>query len=552
MIIHSMHALNTLNFLQKQVVSPLFIMVLASVGVSLVSCGITSLPANVQSSITQTESNISATNNKLINSTSAKQTNFITHDASGYFGNQVIMQNNTDYLPAVFNNTIQIDKQFLGLKSLASSLTELIGIPTVIDISTPDISADNCNDVRITQQEGNLLDLLNLIGARCDLSWTYLDGKLILSDTETKTWIVKNIPGDVQVQNQVNTNSGIQAQAGSGGSGSIGGGSSQSQSQQNAVQNVAFNLQNSLWNNLKEGIENIKSRTGKFNISPSTSSVTVTDKPSVLLRVDRYMKSQNDIMSRQVQIDIQILNVDVDSTDNYGINWGLALNGADASFSINGQAVAQGSSSNISGFTPSPVFVPTSTTQAFTVTANSGELTGSQLIINALSTIAKTSLITSTAVTTLSNQPVPVQFVDQQGYLASVTTTQTSNVGSQTALTPGQLTTGFTLNVLPVIQGDGEVYMQLSINLSALKQISQYSSNGSSIQLPETLQRNLMEKAVIRSGDCFVLVGYDSDSQAITNTGVGGAYNWLLGGGVSAKKTRTRMVILVTPRVVSA
>lgn len=207
MIIHSMHALNTLNFLQKQVVSPLFIMVLASVGASLVSCGITSLPANVQGSITQTESNISATNNKLINSTSAKQTNFITHDTSGYFGNQVIMQNNTDYLPAVFNNTIQIDKQFLGLKSLAGSLTELIGIPTVIDISTPDISADNCNDVRITQQEGNLLDLLNLIGARCDLSWTYLDGKLILSDTETKTWIVKNIPGDVQVQNQVNTNS---------------------------------------------------------------------------------------------------------------------------------------------------------------------------------------------------------------------------------------------------------------------------------------------------------------------------------------------------------
>ena len=255
-------------------------------------------------------------------------------------------------------------------------------------------------------------------------------------------------------------------------------------------------------------------------------------------------------MSRQVQVDIQILNVDVNATDNYGINWGLALSaGIDSSFTINGQAIS--GSGSTSTFTPSPVFVPTATTQAFTFGTNSGNLSGSQLIINALSTLSKTSLVTSTAVTTLSNQPVPVQFVDQQGYLASTTTTQTSQVGSQTALTPGQVTTGISLNVLPVIQNDGTVFMQLSINISSLKQISEFSSQGASIQLPETLQRNLMQKAVIHSGDCFVVTGFDSDSQAITNTGVGGPYEWFLGGGVSANKTRTRMVILVTPRVVN-
>ncbi|MBP9741742.1 MAG: PilN family type IVB pilus formation outer membrane protein [Burkholderiales bacterium] len=517
---------------------------------NMASCGITSLPKDVRQSIDQNESSIATINNKLVNSKSINQENFIHHAATGYLSSQAIIQNNTDYLPPVFNNMIQIDKQFFGLRSIASTITDLTRLPTVIDVNSFDMNS-TCNDIRITQQSGSLIDLLNLIGARCDLGWSYRDGKLILADTETKTWIVKNIPGDIQVQNQVNSNSGMQSQSGGGSGSTGGGGQSQAQSQQNSIQNVAFNLQNSLWNNLKEGIDNIKSKNGKFNISPSTSSVTVTDKPSVLLRIDRYMKNQNEIMSRQVQIDIQILNVDVDATDNYGINWGLVFQGSDVGFSINGQAVSQGATGTASGFTPSPVFVPTATTQAFTVTANSGNLSGSQLIINALSTIAKTSLVTSTAVTTLSNQPVPVQFVDQQGYLASVTTTQTSNVGSQTALTPGQITTGFTLNVLPVIQGNGSVYMQLSINLSALKQISQYSSNGSSIQLPETLQRNLMEKAVVHSGDCFVLVGYDSDAQAITNSGVGSAYNWLLGGGVSAQKARTRMVILVTPRVIN-
>src|SRR6185437_49407 len=391
---------------------------------------------------------------------------------------------------------------------------------------------DGCADVRITQQDGNLIDLLNLIGSRCDLSWTYRDGKIILSDTETKTWPVKGIPGDVQVQNQISNNSGVQSQSGAngasigGGSGGGGGSTGQSQagSQQSSTQNIAFNLQNSLWTNLQDSVKSVLSPSGKLNISPSTSSITVTDKPSVLLRVDRLMRSQNDIMKRQVQIDVQVLNVDVEAQDNYGINWGLALNGANAKFSINGQAVSQSSSMDGVKFVASPVFVPTNTTQAFTIGATSGDLNGSSLVINALSTITKTSLVTSTAVTTLSNQPVPVQFIDQLSYLASVQNTISGQGGlSQVSLTPGQITTGFSLNVLPVIQSDNSVFLQLSINISALKKIAQYTSNGSSLQLPETLQRNLMQKAVIRSGDTFVVTGFDSTEQAINNTGVGGA-----------------------------
>ena len=92
--------------------------------------------------------------------------------------------------------------------------------------------------------------------------------------------------------------------------------------------------------------------------------------------------------------------------------------------------------------------------------------------------------------------------------------------------------------------------MQLSINLSSLKQIAQFSTQGASIQLPETLQRNLMQKAVVRSGDCFVVTSFDSNSQNINNNGVGSAYSWILGGGVNARKNHTRIVILVTPRII--
>lgn len=522
----------------------------------LLSCSFTTLPGDVRKSVGQTESGIASGNAKLEAAKNIQHDNYVRHTSVGYFGNQTITQNDADFLPPIFSNNVQLDRQFFGVRSLAGGLTDLTGLSTILDIAGND--NDNCTDVRITQQSGNLIDLLNLVSSRCDLSWSYRDGKIVLSDTETKTWIVKNIPGDIQVQNQINNNTGVQSQSGSNGSSVGGGGSggastgqSQSQSQQNTTQNIAFNLQNSLWTNLQDGVKSMLSKAGKLSISPATSSLTVTDRPSVILRVDRYIKNQNDIMKRQVQIDVQVLNVDVNAEDNYGINWGLVLNGANANFSINGQAVSQAATGNGTSFVSSPVFVPTNTTQAFTIGTDSGSLNGSQLVINALSSITKTSLVTSTAVTTLSNQPVPVQFIDQQAYLASVTTTQTAQVGSQTALTPGQLTTGFSLNILPVIQGDGMVYMQLSLNISILKNISQFSTQGASVQLPNTLQRNLMQKAVIRNGDTFVVTSFDSDSQALSNTGVGGAYNWLLGGGVSANKKRTRMVILVTPRVVN-
>ncbi|MBY0379123.1 MAG: PilN family type IVB pilus formation outer membrane protein [Burkholderiales bacterium] len=525
---------------------------------SLFGCSFTHLPSDVQKSISSTESGIDGANRSIAQAKNKQADNFIKHSNTGFFGNQVIVGDNASILPPVFNNPIQLDQQYFGLRSISSSITDLTQIPTMIDLSSDD--NDVCRSIRVTQQTGNLIDLLNLIAAKCDIGWTYKGGNLVLSDTQTKTWDVKGIPGDTQVQNQIQNQTGIQGQSGANGtsSGSGGGGGSTGQSQANAnqstTQNIAFNLQNNLWQNLKDGIQAILSKTGKVSISPATSSLTVTDRPSVLLRVDQYMHDQNATLKRMVMIDVQVYNVAVTKQDNYGINWNLVLAGAGSSFSVNGAAVTPGTVGGTSTFSPSPVFIPSNTTQAFTFgvpTTAGTALSGSQLIINALSQQNKTSLVTSTAVTTISNQPVPVQFVNQQSYLSSVSTTVTGSAGTaQTALTPGQLTTGFSLNILPVIEENGNVNMQLALNVSSLTAIQQFSSNGSSIQLPQTSQSNLMQKVIIKSGDTFVVSGFDSNNNQITNTGVGGIYNWIFGGGVSAQNVRNRMIVLVTPHVV--
>lgn len=521
-------------------------------------CSFTSLPSDARKSISGAESGIDSANKQLANTKPIVQNNFIQHKTTGYFGSKAIQISDSDNLPPVFQNQIQMDQTFYSLKDVADRVTNLTRIPTLVSYGQfASNGSEYFQPFRITQTDGNLLDLLSSITQKTDTAWSYQNNKIIISEYQTKRWKIRAIPGDIQVQNSIQNNAGIQGQGGASGGAQIGqgggGGASTSQSQANqqasTIQNVAFNLQNSLWDMLKKSLEAMKSKNGKLNIDPSTSSVVMTDKPSVIELADGYIKKTNKDLNQEVIIDVQVLQVVTNKTDNYGINWNLALNGSNASFTINGQAVSAGSSGGTS-FTPSPVFVPTNTTQAFTIGATSGDLSGSQLVINALSTIGKASLVTNSSHVTLNYQPAPFQFVNQQSYLASVSTTQTAQVGSQTALTPGQITLGYSLNVLPVVMDDNEVLVQVSLNLSSLNGIKVFSTQGAQIQLPDVQLGNALQKIKIRSGDTFVMSGFDSDTNKILNQGVGGATNWLLGGGVSADQTKQRLVVLITPHLV--
>lgn len=507
------------------------------------SCSLTTLPRDSKTAIKNVDNEINDVNKRATKQNKVSTESFVRHSSAGYLGINSIPIADTDFLPPIFSNNIQMDKVFYDFKEIAEMITNLTKIPTLLNIEKNDNTV-----IRITQNEGNLVDLLNMITRKSDTSWTYQDHKLIISDFQTKRWHIDALPGEVQMQDQIYTNSGIQGQ--SGGSGLT----AQSQSNQNAnvVQNVAFSIQNNLWNSLKESIKSMLSKHGSMNIDPSTSSLVVTDKPSVIQLVDNYIKKENADINKQVMIDVQVLQVGTNKNDNYGINWNIALSNLNTDFSVNGQAVTGGSGDKAIGIKNVPVFVPNNTTQAFTIRSLNGDKQPiAQLVINALSAIAKTSLITNSSHATMSYQPSPFQFVNQIGYLASVQTTQ-AQTSSQTSLLPGQITVGYSLNILPVVKNNSQILMQVSINLSSLNGIKNFSSNGSEIQLPDIQLGNTMQKITIRTGETFVISGFDSNTNQLLNQGVGGASNWLLGGGVTATNSRSRLVILITPHIINS
>lgn len=509
----------------------------------VLGCAATS---NANKAISQTDDAIATANKKLSSPQSTQNHNFNYDVDSIYISATAVQRKETDHLPPKFSQNIQIDGAYTNMRTLADTLQRLTGYPVLLDM-------ENKGDfyVRLTQTRGNLVDLLNNLCAQSDTAWSYTNGKLVISDLQTETFFIKALPGDVNVQNQVNSNSGISSQStGSATAGDGGGGNSTGQSQSNqdlnTIQNVQFNLNHSIWNNISDTVKGMLSKRGNMTVSPSTSSITIIDKPSNVLKVAQYIKKQNDILRQQVQIDVQVFTVETEAADNYMINWNLILKGSDAGFNMNG--MAGGGAAATTGIVP--VFSPTATTQSFTVSALSGPLTGSQLVANALSTNTRSSLVTSAAATTLNNQPVPIQIIEQQGYVSNVSTTQVAQAGTQQSVTTGQLSYGFTLNVLPTIEQNGLVNLQISLNLSSLKALKNFSVTGAMVQLPDMIQRNAMQKVTMRNGDTYVTTGFDSDFNTITTAGVGSPSFWLFGGGSSAQNVRQKLVILVTPRIV--
>src|SRR3546814_9530259 len=140
----------------------------------------------------------------------------------------------------------------------------------------------------------------------------------------------------------------------------------------------------------------------------------------------------SDVCSSYLLLNVKVLSVTVSVSDSVGINWNMVYNSLDK-FGI-GLSTAFTGGGGASG--------------SIGILNPSSRWNGSELLIDALSSVGRVSTVTAPSVTTLNLQPAPVLVGSQHSYLASVSTTDTANVGSQRPLTPGTHPTGFHMTLL--------------------------------------------------------------------------------------------------------
>ncbi|EEB7410237.1 PilN family type IVB pilus formation outer membrane protein, partial [Salmonella enterica] len=251
-----------------------------------------------------------------------------------------------------------------------------------------------------------------------------------------------------------------------------------------------------------------------------------------------FVDERNREMNRQVQLSVKVLSVSNTRNEQFGLDWNLiykSLQQAGATLNNAGGEIAGATSAGVSILD--------------TATGSAARFSGSSLLIKALSEQGEISVVTSQDSVVTNLTPVPIQIANQTVYVAGSATTTTTDVGATTTLTPGMITTGFNMTLLPLIRQAGDVQLQLNFNLSDPPTIRSFTSKdgNSYIEMPYTKLRSLSQKVNLRAGQSLVLTGFSQDNTSVNKRGTFTPGNFLFGGGRNGEHGRSTLVIIITP-----
>jgi type IVB pilus formation R64 PilN family outer membrane protein len=425
----------------------------------------------------------------------------------------------------------------MTLPEIAEKVTLMTGVPVQLNAD-----AASTNQIKINYS-GSLAGFFDGIVSRQGISWKYSSGSVIFYKMDSRTWRVKALPGETTLSATVTTSSSASGTS-SGVSGSTGldsagatvgtvdsGTTGTSSSSGTGQQTASYSSTTKIWKEIEDTIKSMLTKDGKVVVSPGTNSVTVTDTKVVLDQVDTFIRDRNKNLGRQVVINVSAYSVTKNSGDQNGIDWSLVYTATKGAIKI----ASPFAGNNAAALTAS-IIDPNS------------RINGTSLILKALESQGKVALMTSSSVTTLNSQPVPVQVARQTGYLQSISTTTTGTSGTtQTSLTPGTVTTGFNMNLVPAIYEDGRMLLQYAISISDLAGLTSVASNGQTIQVPEINTRNFLQRVGIKSGQTLILSGFERQSDSWNKSQM--FKSTLTGGGFTTSSNRDVIVIMITPVV---
>lgn len=381
----------------------------------------------------------------------------------------------------------------------------------------------------LVSYKGSLSGLLDEISNRFGIWWKYEKKQIYFYKYITKTFVLYSLP----TKPSLSVNVGGSSTEGSAGSSSV------------SLTNTASI---DLWANIESSIKSMISQGAVLTSDMSNGTITLKGTPVDIRKVAKFVNEQNIRLSRQVAISVKVLQVTISDNDSYGLD-------LSAAFSRDHGVVR-----NLGLVGPGTFGADVAENLSLSMISGNWSVRSA---IQALSEQGTTNLITSGTVTTLNNKPAPIQVVKTQNYISEITKTNSGSDGSYYDLSTEteEIETGFTLDVLPRILEHGRLMLMFNLTLSELIELQRVdlggadendTSGGQYIQNPIIETRGFTQEVAMTSGDTLVLSGYERVENSTNKTGVGSAEASLLGGTAKADKSRSILVIMLTPVVMDS
>jgi type IVB pilus formation R64 PilN family outer membrane protein len=373
---------------------------------------------------------------------------------------------------------------------------------------------------------GTVKGLLDNLAFKSNLFWKWDNGEIVFYRRETRTYTLDALPG---------TNSFAASVSSARDSDDAEGGVKASSSHTTDLKYAPKGLYEEISNEIKT----IISKDASFAISEQTGTVTVTDTPRNLDKVQQYILKQNGIINKQIGIRTEVYEVTRNDSDDYAMDLNMLYSGSKKyGFSLINSGISDSNKGSNLGMT---ILNPNS------------NFADSKAMLNAISAKGSVQLTTSNSVYTVNGQPVPVQVADEIHYLKKISKTQATTEGQEPTyeLEPGMVMSGFSMSILPRITSTGEIMMQFAVDISKLNSLDSITVGDEMIQLPNRSTKNFLQRVNIKSGQTLMLAGFERTESDTSGSGPGSSMLWPFGGKISGSKKKVQTVIVMTPYIMS-
>jgi type IVB pilus formation R64 PilN family outer membrane protein len=437
-----------------------------------------------------------------------------------------------------------VGSRALTLLDIANLVSEITDIETRLDDSMLDEAVTEAKENQptgddvapewappekmIVSYSGPLSSFLKKVSNRFNVWWKYDENILSFYKYQTKTFSLYYLP------TTQTSEAGVEA--------SSSGDSSSSLTMKSSSDDLHP------WEEVKETLELALGDGGKISINKATGTVTVMATPTSMKKIANLIDEMNEKATRQVAISVKVLQVDLTDKDQYALDLKAVYSSLSGSytglnFDITGLSSTEKTVSGMGISIKDAVKKPYK------------HWNGSEAVMDALSEQGNVSIMTSTSVTTLNNKPAPVQVSTQSAYMASITRT-TTELGFDISLEPDNYVTGFTMNVLPRILNHGRILLSFNMNIRELVALNKYSvdgtEDGESVSLPSIQTRGFTQEISLKSGSTLILSGFEKMKNTVDKKGIGGVDTSLFGKELDSERTRSILVILLSPEVLES
>ncbi|WUR15789.1 pilus (MSHA type) biogenesis protein MshL [[Empedobacter] haloabium] len=294
------------------------------------------------------------------------------------------------------------------------------------------------------------------------------------------------------------------------------------QAQQEDASNVKTTSDTDFWGEVRAALEALVggAEDGRsVIISPQSGVIVVRALPEQLRAVEQYLRATRLAVERQVILEAKILEVQLNSGFQSGVNWaafrqggnsrgsaGILTPGTALSTLNNGAGVVQstGGANSISALPGTAL--GSAASAAGTMFGLAFQTSNFSAMISFLESQGTVHVLSSPRIATLNNQKAVLKIGTDEFYVTGISTTTNSNVGGNTTtpnVTLQPFFSGVLLDVTPQIDEDGHIMLHVHPSVSEVSTVNKSINLGSagSLNLPLAASSTSEMDSMVRGKD---------------------------------------------------